>query len=396
VRKINPNDFRVARRSTSRNINRQIALNLIWEHQPISRAQLARRMRSTRGSVGILVDQLITEGLIYEGAAGEAPLGRKPVSLHVRTRDRLVVAVDARLSQIYVMLCDFGGRQVAFKALDPILSPTEFVRELIRQVRGMLESLDAPGQCEGIGVVIPGVVDRETGRVLYAPLLGWRDVEIRDPLACGTGLPVVVESAAKACALAQMWLSRDENPNPNDFIYISVSDGVGTGLVIGGELVRGQSQTAGEFGHMPLSLDGPRCACGANGCWMAYVSNFATIERYNQSRKADESLTVTEIISRARSGDIRALAAIQATARYLGLGLVTIIHGVDPARIYIGGEITAGWDIVEPTMHAAVSERALTSKAAETLILPSRLEHPRLRGAAALIAAPIFAAPQVA
>jgi N-acetylglucosamine repressor len=398
VRKINPNDFSVARRSTARDINRQIALNLVRERQPISRAGLARSMNTTRGTAGMLVNELIAEGLIYEGAAGDAPRGRKPVSLYVRTRDRLVIAADVRVSRIDVMLSDFGGRQIALETLDPICSPAEFVRQFARRVRAIRKKNDAAGQCEGIGVVVPGMVDRDTGRVINAPQLGWRDVDIRSPLAKATGLPVFVESAGRACALAQMWLGREDGPGAGNFIYISVSDGVGTGLVIGGELVRGHNQIAGEFGHMPLSLDGPRCACGAAGCWMAYVSNLATISRYNLSNNSSDikGLTVSGIIQQARDGDVKAIAAIQTTARYLGLGLVTIIHGVDPARIYIGGEITAAWDLIEPTLLSAVAERALTGEAVRTVIQPSRIEHPRLRGAAALVAAPTFAAPRLA
>jgi predicted NBD/HSP70 family sugar kinase len=245
------------------------------------------------------------------------------------------------------------------------------------------------------------MVDPNTGRILYAPQLGWRNIEIREALATATGLPVHVESAAKACALAQMWLSHDNSPDAYDFIYVSISDGVGTGLVIGGELVRGHNQIAGEFGHMPLSLDGPRCACGATGCWMAYISNIATISRYNSATgntrsSQDHVLTVTDIITRARAGDVKAMGAIQATARYLGLGLVTIIHGVNPARVYVGGEITAAWDLIEPTIRTTLAERALTDQVAQTPIQPSAIEHPRLHGAAALLAAPTFAAPRLA
>src|SRR5262249_43631890 len=108
------------------------------------------------------------------------------------------------------------------------------------------------------------------------------------------------------------------------------------------------------------------------------------------------SLTITDVIKRARSGDGKAMAAIQATGRYLGLGLTTIIHGVNPARVYIGGEITAAWDLIEPVMRAALGERALTEEVGQTVIQPSTVEPPRLRGAAALVAAPIFAAPRVA
>ncbi len=115
MRKINTRDFHVATRSTSRDINRRIALNLIREHQPISRADLARRMNMTRGVVSVLVQELIAQGVIYEGATGEAARGRKPTFLHIRTRDRLAVAVDVRFSKTYLMLCDFSGRQVSLE-----------------------------------------------------------------------------------------------------------------------------------------------------------------------------------------------------------------------------------------------------------------------------------------
>src|SRR5215469_14502177 len=113
MRKINTQDFRVATRTTSREINRRIALNLVREHQPISRADLARRMRVTRGTVSLLVSELIAKSLVYEGATGETNRGRKPTFLHLKTQDRFVVAVDVRLSRTYIMLSDFGGQQLA-------------------------------------------------------------------------------------------------------------------------------------------------------------------------------------------------------------------------------------------------------------------------------------------
>ena len=394
MRKINLSDFKVARRSTARDINRQIALNLVRDRQPISRADLARHMNTTRGIVGVLVNELIAEGLVYEGPATNGPsgsMGRKPVFLYVRTRDRLVVAADVRASKIDIMLCDFAGHEIELETIAPVRTPAEFIREFPKHVTTLLARHGAVGDCEGVGVVVPGMVDRDTGRVISAPPLGWKKVAIRDPIAKATGLPVCVESAARACALAQMWLSRDDSADTHNFIYVSISDGVGAGAVVRGELVRGHNQIAGEFGHIPLSLDGPRCACGANGCWMAYISNPATIARYGEP-----SLTVSEIVTRAQAGDAKAIAAIQVTARYLGLGLVAVLHSLDPACVYVGGEIIAAWDLIEPTMRSAIAERALGDEGVKTLILPSQVAHPRLRGAAALIAAPTFAAPHVA
>ena len=277
--------------------------------------------------------------------------GRKPTLLYVRTRDRLVVAADVRVSAIDIVLCDFAGEQIARESLPPVLAPDEFIREFPKFVNALLKKHRAAELCEGIGIVVPGMADRQAGRVISAPLLGWRDVEIGPPVAKATGLPVVVESAGKACALAHMWLTHDDMMNTQDFIYITVSDGVGTGLVVDGKVVSGHGGTAGEFGHMAINLDGPRCACGSNGCWMAYISDRATSARYAaslHSKPAAAALALRTIISLAHSGNVKATAALQTTARYLGLGLANILHGIDPACVYIGGEITAAWDIVEP------------------------------------------------
>ena len=128
MRKINTRDFHVATRTTSRDINRRIALNLIREHQPISRADLARRMSMTRGVVSVLVQELIAQGLIYEGATGEVARGRKPTFLHIRTHDRLAVAVDVRFSKTFLMLSDFSGRQLALETYDTIFNVPQFVK----------------------------------------------------------------------------------------------------------------------------------------------------------------------------------------------------------------------------------------------------------------------------
>jgi predicted NBD/HSP70 family sugar kinase len=144
------------------------------------------------------------------------------------------------------------------------------------------------------------------------------------------------------------------------------------------------------------------------GCWEAYVSNLATLSRYfgwdlsQLSPKAlheggREAFTVLDLVARARGGDAKASTALQATARFLGLGLATVVNVFNPDCIYLAGEITAAWDLIEETVRAALAERALTEAAARTpLRVSSTHEHPRLRGAAALIAAPTFAAPRVA
>jgi N-acetylglucosamine repressor len=407
MRKINTANFSIATRTTARDINRRIALNVIRERQPISRADLARHMKMTRGVVSVLVQELIGQGLIYEGATGEAARGRKPTFLHIRTHDRLAVAVDVRFSKTYLMLSDLSGRQLALEIYDTIFSVPAFVKDLASRIRRMTKNNGFRAGCEGIGVVVPGMVDQRTGRILNAPALGWHGVDLREKIAEATRLPVHVENSARACALAQLWLERGES-RPHSFAYVSVSDGVGVGIVINGELLRGHGHVAGEFGHTPLNLDGPQCMCGARGCWEAYTSNLATLSRYfgwNLSKLSPKALrdceqnpfTIIELVSRARDGDVKAVGALESTARFLGLGLATIVNAINPDCIYLSGEIMTAWDMIEGIVKRGLAERALTDAAAKTsLRVTSTQDYPRLKGAAALIAAPTFAAPRVA
>jgi predicted NBD/HSP70 family sugar kinase len=161
---------------------------------------------------------------------------------------------------------------------------------------------------------------------------------------------------------------------------------------------------AGEFGHVPLNIDGPPCACGAAGCWEAYVSNLATLSRYFGRELSPRkpipteiaSFTVDDLVARARGGDAKALAAIQATAHYLGLGLGSVVNAVDPERIFISGEIMTAWDVIETTVRKALATRVLAPAASSIEITAVPLpDYPRLRGAAALVTAPLFAAPKV-
>ncbi len=122
----------------------------------------------------MLVQELISQGLIYEGATGEAARGRKPTFLHVKTKDRLAVAVDIRFSKTYLMLCDFSGRQLGLEIYDTVFSIPDFIKDLAFRIRKMLKGRGVEVVCEGIGVVVPGMVDQRTGRVLNAPALGWR------------------------------------------------------------------------------------------------------------------------------------------------------------------------------------------------------------------------------
>lgn len=398
--------FRVATRGTSREINRSIVLNLVRAHQPISRADLARIMNVRRGAISRIVNNLIADGVIFEGATGQAVRGRKPTFLYIDSRRRAVVAADIRASETFLMLADLRGNPTTGVVRMPTLrDPRELAPAMAERIKRMLVENRDVDACEGVGVVVPGMVEHSTMRVLHAPTLGWKDVDLHGPLAAATGLPVHIENSGRACALAQAWVVRESTGALSDVVFVSVSDGVGVGVMIHGELLRGRNNVAGEFGHIPISLDGPRCSCGSNGCWEAYISNRATLARYFGQPLNHDTLasgegpqfTIDDLIMRARGRDAKAAGALEVTARYLGLGLGAVVNTFDPSCVYVGGEITRAWDLIEPTVRSAMAERALTAAAAETDVRPvTATEYPRLRGAAALVVAPAYAVRGVA
>jgi N-acetylglucosamine repressor len=405
VRKINTRQFQRATRDTPREVNRRILLNLVREHQPISRADLARRLGMSRGMVSSIVKELIDLGLVEEGATGAVPRGRKPKLLHIRGHDRLALGIDVRRRHTHVLLSDFGGSEIAVEMFRTPAVLDELLDELQRRVVRLIEAHSDLGECKGIGLVVPGLVDVDSGEVLHAPTLGWKHVDVRARLAERVPVPVHIERDTVACALAKIWMSRQERHRGN-FVYVTVSDGVGAGLVVNGEVVRGRGHAAGEFGHLPLNLDGPRCFCGNRGCWEAYASNRATVGRYlgrdltahqNGDPPSESEVVVEDIIARMGSGDAAARRALEETGRYLGIGIAGIVNALSPEEIIVGGEVTAAWDVVGPGVERELAARVLTESSARTPVTPEPSDRDtRLKGAVMLVVGPAFAAPEIA
>jgi predicted NBD/HSP70 family sugar kinase len=402
MRKIDLTDFQVATSETARDINRRIVLNLIRSHQPISRADLARHSGLQRSTVSVITEQLISERWVTEGAIGQVLRGRRPRFLHLNKERAGIIGINIRPANTVVGLADLDAHFISQQALPTPRDPHSFVEELGDRIRNMTK-MRPDVSYEGIGVSLPGRVDLASQRLVFAPNLGWSDFDLKTPLEKITGLPVELENAANACALAEVWFGRHTEGISN-LIAVTVSEGIGTGLILNQQLVSGSSGMAGEFGHTSVVDDGIECRCGNRGCWEVYASNSAAVRYYSQSaspgrneksRLGEPALSFEDILRLARQNDPKAGDAIDKMAQYLGIGIALLVTGLEPDVIVVVGEITRVWDRVGPLIDQVIRDRSRTHPA--TRIVPTDpATQPRLRGTIALVLQKHFGAPSVA
>jgi predicted NBD/HSP70 family sugar kinase len=398
MRKIDLTNFQVATSETARKINRQIALNLLRHLQPMSRADLARHTGLQRSTVSAIVDQLIEEGWVTEGAIGHLPRGRRPRFLHLNLERAGILGVDLRPETTTVGLANVDARFVAQTSWPTPREPESFVRELVRTV-ATLRSAHPRIVCEGMGVSLPGRID-EHGRLIFAPNLGWRDVELKSQLEAAVGLPVALENAANACALAELWFGH-HSEHLRHLVAVTVSEGIGVGLLLNGQLVHGANSMGGEFGHASIDENGPPCGCGNRGCWERYASNSAAV-RYFMEDAADGNDASTDskprfddIVKLADEGDPRAVHALERMGRSLAIGLAALATGLAPELMVIVGDVTAAWHRLGPIVTEEVRRRSLPN-AKTRIVATDRATQPRLRGAVTLVVQQHFGAPTVA
>ncbi|MER3431197.1 MAG: hypothetical protein C4324_09190 [Blastocatellia bacterium] len=382
----------IARHRTIRDINKQIVLNYIRVRAPISRADIARETSLQRSTVSAIVDDLQKEGLIEEIGAGNSTGGRKPTLLQIRSGTPAAIGIDITPTVSTVLVADLAGKILRSEEF-PTSSDIEYMnRQILSKVIALRsEFLDARME---VGISIPGIADQVTGNAIYIPYFQWSDWDIGKQITETTGLNVIIENDANAIALAELWFGSARIRRTKNFIMVFVAEGIGTGIVIDGQVYRGENGAAGEFGHMFVSGDAPvACSCGRFDCWEAHASEKALIARYlGEGKNATSvSITIDHLISLARNGEDRALRELKKNAEYLGIGISNLLIGFSPEAIVISGAITKAWDLIKEEINAA-GQRSIRQEVKMAEILPSELgDKPTIFGSISLVLAQKFA-----
>jgi predicted NBD/HSP70 family sugar kinase len=221
-----------------------------------------------------------------------------------------------------------------------------------------------PGGILGVGVAVPGVVEHRGDAVVHGQSVGWHAVPLEAKLRGRTGLPILVDNGAKTLGQAERWLGAARDTEHAVIVLLGI--GVGTCIISNGEVYRGATSSAGEWGHTTVAVGGRPCRCGAAGCLEAYVGAGAIVSRYEQLKRRRPEVGAGELEGRiaaiieAAGRDGAAGQVLAETVTYLGAGLANLVNLFNPERVVVGGWLgRALSDALLPEIRAAAQRQAL-------------------------------------
>jgi predicted NBD/HSP70 family sugar kinase len=336
-----------------RRSNRSLLLRRLYFHGPLSRQDLIDTTTLSAASVSNVIGDLIGDGLVAEVGSVGSEGGRPRILLGVDCPRWHAIGVDVGETRVLVELFTLDLAVLA-RAEYPLPDGCGAVGTVVERIGAGLRSVFAEsgvglGTMVGIGVGVPGVVEHADGPkdgVVHGQTIGWDAVPlerlVRETAGLDADLPLLIDNGATTLGQAEMWFGAGRGAR--DAVIALIGSGVGACVVADGSPYRGTGRSAGEWGHTTVQVGGRPCRCGARGCLEAYIGAEAVIARYLESAAGradlsdlDEERAVAAILAADESGDEAALAVLEETAVYLGVGVANLINLFNPERIVIGG-----------------------------------------------------------
>ncbi|MDQ0167484.1 ROK family transcriptional regulator [Bacillus horti] len=365
-------------------INKSIVLQLLRDKSPLSRADISKLSGLNKATVSSLVQELIMEQLVYEIGEGQSSGGRKPVMLFYNHLAGFSIGIDLGVKDILAVLTDLQGNIIYEHDISLNQADPEYVLEQLKVVIQLLigKAPSSPYGVVGIGVGVPGIVDKE-GTILFAPNLGWKNIDLRTPLFEDFQVPIIVENEANSGAYGEKLYGAGKNSE--HLIYISFGSGVGTGVMIDNKLFRGAAGFSGEMGHFTIEANGKKCSCGNRGCWELYTSEIALLEQArhlqiveNQGFEGQPSLTslsdITTLKRAAEQGNREVIQLFNRVGEYIGIGFVNLINMFNPEQLILGNRYATLEKWLEQPIKRILEQRLQSYAYANVQISFSRLE----------------------
>jgi predicted NBD/HSP70 family sugar kinase len=330
--------------------NKQMILDIIKKQRPISRAELAKITKMSATSVGRFVSELCEEGLVQETDLTSSGVGRKAVQLDIIADAVYTVGVEIEKKRIKFGMMDFSEtvvehHRVAHTALES--SPEETAALIGREISGLIKKCKiSPEKVVGIGIGVPGVIDYEKGIVQFSSTLGWKNVPFAVLVEQILGIKTVIDNDLKVKILSEYLYGSAKGSTKTTLIGIGT--GIGSALIIDGEIFRGGSNSAGELGHTTLDPNGNLCECGKRGCLQTYVDENALI---TEARRVKEITDIGQVFEAARADERWAKEIVSRTALYIGITINNIVCMYNPDTVILSGDLIENYTEIVDLVH---------------------------------------------
>jgi glucokinase-like ROK family protein len=329
-----------------RQTNQQTLLTLLYFNEPISRLDLSQLSGLSPATVTNMITELLRDKVIVEAGAEESQGGRPRMALAINLQRGYFVGVDVGETHIYVELFDIKLNSISHMRQEVSESenqPAQIVNHLVETIEQLLAQTRIPqDRIIGVGIGIPGIVDRVSGVSIVAPNWGWEQIPLLNLLKSRLKMPILLENGAKAMGLAEMWFGAGKGLE--NLAVLLIGTGVGAGIIVQGELYHGSTNSAGEWGHTCIELHGRPCCCGSRGCVEAYVGSHSIISRLHEAdpnhpalKQVSHQAILSALCDAAERGDPAARQLLSSTAEYLGAGIANLINLINPELIVLGG-----------------------------------------------------------
>lgn len=346
-------------------------LRLVRDGRATTRADIGRLTGLSRTAVAARVGTLLSAGLVVEGEEGPSSGGRPPVRLRFNGDAGVVLAAAIGRSRTQLAVCDLDGRELATADLDQEVGvgPDELMPLVVQRLGALLDDAGRhPAAVRGVGLSIPGTVDREHGQSLDSPVMvGWDGVALSTYLRDFADAPVVVDNDANAMALSEDHGHLGEFA---DLVMVKASTGLGAGVVSDGRLLRGALGAAGEIGHTKTpAAAGRHCRCGDTGCVEAVAGGWALVQ--DMQGRGRDVRHVRDLVALALDGDADARTAVRESGRRFGEVLAGVVNLLNPEAVVVGGDMAAAYDLFVAGLRESVYANATALATRELQFLPS-------------------------
>jgi predicted NBD/HSP70 family sugar kinase len=365
-------------------------LGMLGTRGPLSRADLARTLGVSPATITQTTKALISHGLVTELEQVPSAGGRPARLLGLVRSAGGAIGVKVTADHLAIVDVELDGTVISSTTLpfDPD-SPNalDHLGHALRNVMGQR----ADRQLLGIGVGIPGSVDSQDTGVVDAPTLSWTDAQVGPALRASLGVPVLVENDVNTLAVAERLYGIGQSHL--SYLVVTIGRGIGCGIVVDGAVYRGAGGGAGEIGHIPISVDGPRCGCGAHGCLEAHIGDAGLVRSAQDRGLLGPAGTTAQLRELAASSGPAATAAARVYAdagELLGRALAGVVHTVDPEIVVILGEGIDAWQHWEPGFELAFRRHLMPARRGLTYVVEPWADDKWALGAAALVLASPF------